>query len=210
MAPPRPPPPAVSAPGLVGPTSILNWPLGQGGPSRRRPARPYTHVRLEIDLRSGVVQPSDRSGIRRVEALLRERPVVEATDLRPTVAQLLHGLARSGFSRVDRWTLEPGGDQAVPGATDDPSQAPIGAVRKALDGAAGQPVRAARRLRLELEGSGGNRAEVVVRRLHRERRHTLSLDLRGRWAQSAVKDVVAALRERLPVARSEVTAVSYD
>ncbi len=209
MSPPRPPPPAVSAPGLVGPTSILNWPLGQAGQGRKRPARPYAHVHLEIDLRSAVVQDSGRTGVRRVEALLRERPVVETSDLRPTVARLLHGLASSGFSRVDRWTVEPGGEQAVPGAIDDPSQAPIGAVRRAVEGAAGESVRSARRLRLELEGSGGNRAEVVVRRLHRERRHTLSLDLRGQWAHAAVKDVVSALRERLPVARSEVTSFSY-
>ena len=67
----------------------------------------------------------------------------------------------------------------------------------------------ARSFSASLSGPSGNRADVVVRRVHRERRHALSIDLWGLWDRSSVKDLERAVSERLPVTRTAMTKFQY-
>jgi hypothetical protein len=53
------------------------------------------------------------------------------------------------------------------------------------------------------------RADLVVRRVHRERGHSITIDLRGWIAERELSGLVRALRERLPVLRSAVTQFAY-
>ncbi len=209
MAPPNLPGPGLSAPDLTGPTSILEWPL-VGTPSRgRRRARPFTHVHLEVDLHPDVVRDGGLPVFRQMEALIRERQVVEIGDLLRLVGEALHALASVGFSRVDHWEVEPGGWLPLPEATHPGIVEPVGHMLRALKDDRWKQVGGARSFSVRLSGRLKFRADLTVRRVHRERRHSVSLDLRGTLRPSDVKDVAGALRTRLPVLRSQVTEYAY-
>jgi len=55
----------------------------------------------------------------------------------------------------------------------------------------------------------GNRADVVVRRVHRQGRHALSIDLWGSWTKETVNELTGSLAARLPVARTTLTKYQY-
>jgi hypothetical protein len=55
----------------------------------------------------------------------------------------------------------------------------------------------------------GNRADVAVRRVHRLRRHTISLDLWGTWTKGMINELTGALAARLPVSRTTLTKYQY-
>jgi hypothetical protein len=206
MAPGRLPPYGLSAPDLTGPTSIVLWPTA-ATPSRGRPRpRAFAHVHLEVDLEPEVVREPGLPVFRQLEALIREREVVEIGDLLRLTAEALHALSSRGFSRVDHWETQPGGWLPLPEPSHPQIIEPVGHMLRALKNDRWKGLAGARSFAVRLSGAGPNRADVVVRRIHRERTHSISLDLYGRWSTTAVRDLVGALRRRLPVLHSEVTA----
>jgi len=145
---------------------------------------------------------------RQLEALIREREVVEIGDLLRLSAEALHALASQGFSRVDHWETQPGGWLPLPEPSHPQLIEPVGHMLRALQHDRWKRLGEARSFAVRLSGAGPNRADLVVRRVHRERLHSISLDLHGKWTTTSVRDLVGALRRRLPVLRSEVTSVA--
>ncbi len=209
MPPQRASPIPVSAPDLIGPTSILEWPTSGPSVKRRRSKQPFTHVHLDIDLKPGAVHEPSVPILRQFEAFLREREVVEAGDLLRLAGGLLHAMSAQGYSRVDHWEVEPGGWLPLPEPTHARVEEPVGHLVRALASDAWSKVARARAFSVRLSGPGAVRADVVVRRVHRERTPTLSIDLHGRITPSALEDLVGALRQRLPVYRTRVGPYSY-
>jgi len=206
MAPPGAREPSVSAPDLTGPTSFLDWPLALRGPSPRRRARRFSHVHLEVDLEPEIVREPRLPVVRQMEALLRERQVVEFGDVLRLTAGLLHAFSSQGFSRVDHWEVVPGGWLPLPEAGHDRRTEPVGHLLRALASDAWRRIAEARGFSVRLSGTGTIRADAVVRHVHRERMHSISIDLWGRITPTDVKDLFGSIRARLPVLRARVTA----
>lgn len=202
------PPSPLSAPDLTGPTSIVLWPTAATPSRGRRRPRSFAHVHLEVDLEPEVVREPGLPLFRQLEALLREREVVEIGDLLRLTAETLHALASEGFSRVDHWESRPGGWLPLPEPSHREIIEPVSHMLRALKHERWRRLAEARSFAVRLSGPGPNRADVVVRRVHRERLHSISLDLAGKWSPTAVRDLAGALRRRLPVLRSEVTSYS--
>ena len=201
----RPPPPPVSAPDLTGPVSILNWPVaGAGHRSARRLV--YAHVRLEIDLVPERVRDPGLPVFDRLEALLKEREVVEVGDLLRLTGRVLHAFGAVGFARVDHWEVDPGGWLALPEATHARLEEPIGHLLRALEDDHWKGLAARRGFSVRLSGRPPYRADVEVRWRHRERRHALSVDLRGTITPPDVRSIVGAVRDRVPLLRAQVVA----
>ncbi|HTW77757.1 MAG TPA: hypothetical protein VMG14_08370 [Thermoplasmata archaeon] len=198
-----------SAPDLVGPVSILDWPLAAAGPGRRKKPRPLAHAHLEIDLRHERYDEPSVPVLRQFERLFREREVVEPADLLRLSAGALHGLASLGFTRVDHWEIQPGGWLALPEPTHRAIAEPVGHLLRALSSDQWQPHAGAREFAVRLSGPPRMQADLVVRRVHRERGHSISVDLTGTFAERDLLGLVRALRERVPVLRSRVTAFRY-
>lgn len=196
--------PALSAPDLIGPTSILDWPLG--GASRKRRPRPFGRVLLEIDLRHERLDEPNVPVLRQFERLLREREVVGPADLLRLSAAALHGFAARGFRNVDHWEVVPGGWLPLPEPTHKSLAEPVGHLVRALGSAEWQRFASAREFSVRLSGHPKIRADLHVRRVHRERGHSLSVELRGTVSPKEVEGLVRALRERLPILRSAVMA----
>ncbi len=196
--------PAASAPGLVGSRGALV------ARTKSAPERPYSHVHLEVDLRHESWEPTRLPWLGRLEGILREREVVESADLLRLTAATLHAGTSLGFSRVDHWEIEPGGWLPLPEATHRGTVEPTGHLLRALESGAWRSVGTARSFAVRLSGTGPYRIDLVVRRVHRERRHALSVDLRGRIRKPELRRLSAALRERLPVLRIQVTEFSHE
>jgi len=207
MAPPT--GPGLSAPDLVGPTSFLDWPTQGPSSKRRRKARPYAQLRLEIDLHPEIVREPSVRVFERLEALLQEREVVEVGDLLRLTARVLHAFSAVGFGRVDHWAVEPGGWLPLPEGSHDRPEEPVGHLLRALEDPAWSGLGGRRSFALRLSGRIPYRADVVVRRLHRERRHALTVELRGKVPHDDVRRIVAALAERVPLVRAHVTQFVY-
>ena len=201
--------PAISAPDLIGPTSILNWPTAAAGTGRKARARPFAHVHLEIDLAHEAFRETELPVLRQVEAWLREREVVETGDLLRLVAGLLSALSSQGFSRVGHWEADPGGWLPLPEESHAQVIEPVGHLLSALKAPQWKEVARARSFAVRLSGARGGRADAVVRRIHRERHHAVSLDLWGVFTREEVHEILSAVRVRIPVLRSKVTAYAY-
>lgn len=210
MAPSRVPVEGLTAPGLSGPTSIVDWPVVRTPSHARRRARPFHHVHLEVDLVPEVLREPGLPILRQMEALIRERQVVEIGDLLRLTAGALHALASQGFSRVDHWEVQPGGWLPLPEPSHPRIIEPVGHMLRALRDDRWKHLAQARSFSVRLSGRAAFRADLVVRRIHRERTHSASLDLRGRVTATNVRDIVSSLRGRLPVLHSQVTNYSYD
>ncbi len=200
------PPGALSAPDLTGPVSFLDWPTSVGPPGRRKRTRPYRHVHLEVDLEPELVRDPRVLLFRPIEAFLREREVVEAQDLLRLTAGLLHAFSAQGLSRVDHWEVDPGGWLPLPEPRHDRRIEPVGHLLAALRSDAWRRIASAKGFALRLSGSGSLRADATVRRLHRERKHSISIDLWGTVRPTDVRALFDAIRARLPVLRASVTS----
>lgn len=198
--------PPISAPDLTGPASFLDWPTSMTPVRGHRRAPPFSHVRLEIDLQPEIVRDPGLKVFERLEALLKEREVVEIGDLLRLTARALHAFSSLGFSRVDHWEVEPGGWLPLPEASHARSQEPLGHLLKALEDEHWKGLAARRSFSVRLSGRGAMRADLNVRRVHRERRHSLTVDLHGRFTKSDVHGVIGALAQRLPVLHATVAA----
>ncbi len=209
MTPPALPAGGLQAPDLTGPTSILNWPIAGPRAQRRRRRRPFAHVHIEIDLRPESPPPG-RGLLGKIEKVLREREVVESPNLLRFTFGILHAFSAAGFVRIHHWEVQPGGWLPLPedasGARDEE---PLGHFLRALQSDAWSRLRTARSFSMRLGAMGHLHADVVIRRAHRERNHTVSVDLRGRFPEEAVDDLVGAIRSRMPVRSTKVTEASY-
>ncbi|MGA8542324.1 MAG: hypothetical protein WB947_02100 [Thermoplasmata archaeon] len=200
---------SISAPDLTGPTSILNWPVAAAGSGQRRRPPPFGHIRLDVDLRHEQLSEPEIPLLRQFERLLRERSVIEHGDLLRLSAAALHGFSTRGFNRVDHWQVEPGGWLPLPEPTHASLAEPVGHLMRALASPEWQRLAQAREFSVRLSGHPAFRADLTVRRVHRERAHSLTIELRGTITPRELERLVRALRERLPVLHSKVAAFSY-
>lgn len=166
----------------------------------------YSFVRLEVDLGHEVIARPSLPFLGEIRAFLKERELEEEESLLDLEAALLHALQALGFSHVDHWEVDPGGWLPLPEAVHPGLIEPVGHLLKALASDRWQEIARAHGFSVRLSGDGERRVDAVLRRRHREREHSLSLDLRGRWPSYDVHRAVNALRERLPVLRAQVTA----
>jgi hypothetical protein len=210
MTPPREPEPPLAAPGLEGPISIVQQPISGPRSNRRTRNRPYSHAHLEIDL-AAVPNPTKGTPLlERLETLLSEKEIVETADLLRLTAETLHAFAASRFRWIDHWEVHPGGWLPLPErSTLREPEEPVGELLKAIESGRWAPVAEARTFSVRLSDRRGNRADVVVRRVHRQRRHALSIDLWGSWTKATVDAVTGSLSSRLPVSRSTLTKFQY-
>lgn len=208
VPPPGLPQSGISAPGLSGSVSFVNWPIAAAGVKKRTPRRPFSHVCLEIDLETFETERAKHSAIRRFEKMLKERNIEEGDDLLRLVGSALHAFSAAGYGRVNHWEMRPGGWLPLPGDPARQGVEPLGLLLRALGSEEWRPFSTAREFSVRLSG-GGNRADLVVRRAHRERRHSMTVDLYGSMTPAHVHALVGSLRERLPVAISAVTKFAY-
>ena len=202
-------PPAISAPDLTGPVSILNWPVASGGKSRRRRPGPIRHAHLEVDLVPGTEIASSLPILRQLEDALREAEVHEMGSLVVLAGGALHGFSSAGYQYVDHWEVRPGGWLPLHHLPRSPQAVGVGALLQAMRLKEWKTAEGAREFAARLRGGDGRRLEFVLRRIHRERRHSLSIDLHGSFPPQHLHDVVAALGRHLPVLHSNVTSVLH-
>lgn len=212
MSPPKPPPTPLSAPDLIGPTSILQQPISGPRSSRRARNRPYSHAHLELDFElAGTKLAPGIPGLNSIQRLFRERELEESADLVVLGGVALHAFSSQGFRRVDHWEVSPGGWLPLPGHSkaSRPGEETVGELLKALESGAWKSVAGARTFAVRLSDTAGNRADVVVRRVHRQRRHSISLDLWGSWTKAKIGLVTGSIGARLPLAHSTLTKFQY-
>jgi hypothetical protein len=201
--------PALSAPDLIGPVSILDWPLLQGGEVRRHARRILEHAHLEVDLVPAMERNVGVPILRQIELALREAQVVEEGDLLSLTAGALHAFSAAGYRRVDHWEVRPGGWLPLRGGPRGPQVRPVNQFLAAMQFDQWTLVRGARELAIRLSSPRGLRAELIVRRVHRERHHTLSIDVTGLFRKSHLEELSASLRRHLRVVRCVVTAFRF-
>jgi hypothetical protein len=179
-------------------------------PARRAPRATYASARLEFDLRHEQLRSGRLPVIGQIEALLREREVEERVSVVPLAAALLHAMAGLGYRHVDHWEIHPGGWLPLPERTHPGLVEPVGHLVRALASESWRPLVRARRLAVRLSAADGRRADVVLRRVHREREHSLTVELVGAVTAPQVRRTVAAVRSRLPVLRVRLAGVSTE
>ncbi|MCI4370729.1 MAG: hypothetical protein L3J81_05305, partial [Thermoplasmata archaeon] len=205
------PEPALAAPGLTGPFSI-EQPSPLSGPraNRRARNRSYSHVHLEVDLDPKPKDPEGVPVLERLAGAVSERKIVEKGTLLVLAAATLHALSSRQFRRVDHWEVTPGGWLPPPSkGTDAVGREPVGDLLAALEGGAWDAVAKARAFSARLSDLQGNHVDVTVRRVHREHRHAMSLDLWGSWTKAKLTELEGSVAERLPVVRSTMTKFQY-
>jgi hypothetical protein len=210
MAPLNEPVPALAAPGIGAANSILNPPWSGPRSGRRVRNRSYSHVHLELDLAWTAPEPTEDPALERLAVFLQERKIVEKGTLILLAGGSLHALAARGFRRVDHWEVSPGGwlPPPTPGAAPGDDE-PVGHLVKALESDPDASVASARSFAARVSDFSGARVDLIVRRVHRERRHSMTLDLWGRWTATTIQDLVSAIASRLPVVRTTITKFQY-
>ena len=170
-----------------------------------------SHAHLEVDLKLERVRTTGLPLAERLESFLAERKILENADLVWLAARTLHAMASRRFRRVDHWEVTPGGWLPPPefksARADEPE--PVGQLLAALESPLGPSIAKARSFSARLSDLRGNRSDIVVRRVHRQRRHTISVDLWGSWTQESIGDLTGALAERLPIARTTLTSHQF-
>lgn len=210
MAPPNESEPPLAAPGLPELLSTPRRTLGGPRGLRRHRNRPFRHVRLEVDL---ALEPLDPTGVPLLEQLagaLKERKIVEKGNLIQLAAATLHALAALRFRRVEEWKVSPGGWLLPPEPKQDVEVGePVGELLEKLGHADPSAVGSARSFSARLTDLSGSRVDVIVRRVHRQRTHAMTLDLWGSWTKSSVQDLRGSIAQRLPVVRSRIVKYQY-
>jgi hypothetical protein len=209
MSPPGgPSDPAISAPGLTGPTSILNWPVART-PSRKRrsQAAVYESAHIELELKHPKIRSSGTPVVRQIERALSERKVVESPDLLDLAAQTLHAFAAKGYTELEGWNVHPGSPPPLPPSATGKDANTVGHLLDALRGDEWKALAKSRSFEAKVGDRAGNHAAIVVRRIHRERRASISADLEGSFTEADIRKILDAVRDRLPVARSTVEKV---
>ena len=166
------------------------------------------HARVEIDLGHERFDALPTSVIGRLEQLVRERNVVEHADLLRLTAGALDAFAERGFDRVDHWEFVPGGWLPLPEPTHRSLAEPVGHLLHALSSRDWRTRADAREFAVRLSGPPRMRADLVVRRVHRERAHSLTIDLFGRVTSAELTALVRSLDRRVTVLRARV--VQYE
>ncbi len=167
-------------------------------PSLRRPERLAEEgfVRVELDLPHELLRPSGLPLVRQLQALLRERAIEEDGSVLVRTAELLDVLAESGYDRVDHWEVVPGGWLPLPEAGHRGRVEPVGHLVRALKSRAWAPFARADGVRVRLSSDRDARADAHVLRLHRERQHSITVDLWGPPPEAQVHRLVERLRRR--------------
>jgi hypothetical protein len=165
-------------------------------------------VRLDVDLVRESFQRGGPGFLHRIEAVFREREVVEVEGLLRPAAHVLHALCSCGFSRVDHWEVQPGGWLPLPEPAHERLEEPVGHLLNALRSEAWERVADARSFAARLSGPEEMRADVTVRRVHRERGHAITVQLIGSVSERGLRGVERALRRELAVIRLKPTAAS--
>jgi len=198
-------PPPLSAPDLIGPVSILNWPISGASQRRKGPPRPFRHALLEIRLRSSSVQVSKNPILRGLEEALHAAPVVESGAFGRRVVAALHGLSARGFRTVARWQIHPRDILPAP----DTNTEPVSQLLDALMQGGGSGWAKAARFEAELLDGSGNRAAITLQRLHRQGTPGVVLELTGSIPPDDLHAIVGALAQRLPLASSHLVRYTY-
>lgn len=165
----------------------------------------YTHVRVEIDLHHELPAASRLPFLEELGTILRERRIEDRDSLVELAGALLSALATRGFGHVDHWEIDPGGWLPLPDVALAGSGEPVDHLLRVLRGERCHELAGALGFLVRLSGTGDWRADAVLRRIHREREHTLSLDLWGRFDAHDTHQVITALKERLEVLRVQIT-----
>jgi len=165
-------------------------------------------VRLEVDLVHEAFRRRGLPFVHRLEAVFREQEVVEVEGLLHPAAHVLRALASHGFSRVDHWESRPGGWLPLPEPAHERLTEPVGHLLNALHSNAWKRIGGARSFAMRLSGAGATRADVTVRRVHRERAHAITLELFGPMPERELHGIERSLREELSVARLRRVASS--
>lgn len=157
-------------------------------------------LRLDLDLVHEAYLDWKLPLLSRLESVFREAEIVEIEGLLALVARTLHALSTRGFSRVDHWEVHPGGWLPLPEPAHERLEEPVGHLLNALKSNAWKRVGDARSFSVRLSGPPAIRGDLVVRRVHRERGHAISLELRGRVTDRDARAIQRALRDELAVA----------
>jgi hypothetical protein len=168
-----------------------------------------SHLVLEVDLRHERYDAPTIPVLQQFERLFHERSVVEEADLLRLTAGALHAFSARGYNRVDHWQLTPGGWLPLPEPTHQTLAEPVGHLLRALTSSAWQPYARAREFAVRLSGAPKSRADLIVRRVHRERGHSISIELRGGVVERDLTGLDRALRNSVPVLRSRVAEFQY-
>ncbi|HTW55780.1 MAG TPA: hypothetical protein VMG36_04950 [Thermoplasmata archaeon] len=165
----------------------------------------YSHVRVELDLQHELPAASRLPFLDELGAILRERRIEDRDSLLELAGALLSALGTRGFGRVDHWEIDPGGWLPLPDLALSGAGEPVDHLLRVLRSDRFQELAGALGFLVRLSGDGDWRADVILRRIHRERDHTLSIDLWGRFDAHATHQVITALKERLQVLRVQIT-----
>ncbi|HYA70504.1 MAG TPA: hypothetical protein VEH28_03955 [Thermoplasmata archaeon] len=166
------------------------------------------YVRLDVDLVHEAFARRGLPWVHRLEAIFREREVVEVEGLLRLMARTLQALLPHGFTRVDHWEVHPGGWLPLPEPAHERLAEPVGHLLNALRSDAWRRISGARAFSVRLSGSGSVRADLTVRRVHRERGHAATLELFGPLSERDLLSIERSLREELAVARLRRSRIS--
>jgi hypothetical protein len=163
-------------------------------------------ARLDFDLHHEVVAEGRFPLLGSIEGIFHERAVEERARLPALAEGLLRALHDVGYRRADRWELDPGGWIPLPEEAHRGSVEPIAHLLRALASESWGSIAEARGLTVLVSSADGRSATAVLRRFHRERDHTLSIEVEGSSRRECGR-LVEAVRDRLPVLRARVSGV---
>lgn len=186
------------------PPPQVEWPGEVLGYTRDPRNESYRRVHLELDVEHERYRPPPVSLLAPLASLLREREVEDVEDLLTMTAQVLRAFSAAGYREVDHWEAQPGGWLPLPERTHARLAEPVAHLLRALADETWAPIGQARQFAARLSSHGGPRLDFVVRRLHRERVHALSVDLWGGVTRRSVEALVAQVHAQLPLVRAEV------
>ncbi len=169
-----------------------------------RPGERAGRVRIELDLPHEVLRPSPLPVLRQIEAFLREQEVEESGSVLARSAELLETLGGAGYRRVDHWESDPGGWLPLPEASHRGTVEPVAHLVRALKSPSWRVLAGARAFSVRLSRDDGRRADAVVLRWHREREHSITVDLWGAPTPRERHAIAERLRDRFSPLRLRI------